>query len=511
MYTQLGPSSRPMTSIDLLEDVLSKYPDETVLCTLPIPVGIQIELFYGSFEFESAFYTHDRETLDITHIVQLTRAIPTILSGDFLTETHKVGDIDISGVLYLEKCALAKINKTLAQSGRQTFHRAETAILYILSSGEFAELLSFSPNWSSAIARMDCITSYYELIQLLWLEFADGWAIPTLTSVKLLENIRSQYQTLLVWSKTAPMALRSLAVFADKIGHGSRRTSSESQVITEIGMIEDDKDAIITNISLEPDRFGRIRPRIETDATYPSEYDHRRTSLEDIDDLINRNYARGDQIAITYIGTLPILGRVLKKRNPKTLNTLLPGVCPCCSLKLLQNRTRQLYCTNVHCASVVIERLVYACSPSVLNLPFSRHAISYFVRDCHLVDDLASLLHLSHSQLMQYYDLEHIDHIEKSCRRRLELVKQAAPEKEEVQDMVFRFLVALSLPGLYKNNVRRLVRAFVAEKWEWGELPEILTDAGMLKSFGIYFLDAFMIAREAKNRLTELDALVRDM
>ena len=511
MHTQFGPSSRSMISVDRLEDVLSKYPDEATLCTLPIPVGIQIQLFYGSFEFEAAFYSHDRETIDITGVVQLTRAIPTILSGDFLTETHKIGDIDISGVLYLEKEVFLNINKTLAQSGRPTFYRMESAIQYILTSGEFAEHLGFAPNWSAAIASMDCITSYSELIQLLWLEFADGWAIPKTTTVKLLENVRSEYLVWQNWTRKSPIALRSLAIFADRIQHNRSHISSDSQVVVEIGMVEEDKDVLLTNISLEPDRFGRIRPKVETSSTYPSEHDHRRISLEDIDDLLRRDYARGDRVAVTYIGTLPILGKVLMKRGARQLNTLLPSTCPCCSTKLVHDRSRQFHCTNPHCTSVVIERLVYACSPSVLNLPFSRHAIMYFVRDCRMVDDLASLLHLSYGRLMQYYDPEHIDHIKKSCRHRLSVVRYDAPTKEDVQDMVFRFLMALSITGLFKNNVKRLLAAFIAGKWEWRDLPEILTDPGVLKSYGIYFLDAVIIAREAKVRLAELDALARDM
>lgn len=273
-------------------------------------------------------------------------------------------------------------------------------------------------------------------------------------------------------------------------------------------------EVAINHIAADPDRFGRLRPTILFDATQNHQNHYQQqTQLNNFDELNKRNYAVGDLVELRFFGAHPQLGRILRpasRDNREPFNAALT-YCRHCQQPLVQ-RYGQLHCPGENCPLTAFARLLHACAPSVLDLPFGRDTLEYLVWGDELVTTFASLFFLEPEHFRQngLHDYADIDVIVGAVRNRLDQLHGRGYSETVQRIAQLRFLDALSIPGLHSKNLRRMTETLANRAWHWGELASVLTDTTALCQFDIPISDVRAITTHARERIMELDSIARD-
>lgn len=507
-------------SIDKLEDALADIPDDTELLVLELPQGIQIDLFYGSFEFEAGFYSMGEETVEITHVLQNSGCIPQIFTGNILNNINEKlipdnGNIDVSGILYVPNDRFDAINIELAKSGRQTFAHKESLLQHIITHCEFVDELAFQPNWSYALSRLPHMEKYSRLLDVLTLlDFEESNRL--ICNTKTLENIRSFYLSQIeknvsrydVHDNEYSKCMKSIIIARGNIIRSNSYDIS-SQFITEISYIKEQKEIQIEDIQLQPDRYGRIRPTFVVDNIHKHDFEFRRFELPNIDVLRLKNYENGDIVRVKFITNSPILGDIITKSNREQQRH---DVTKCMSCGSHTVKYKGDYCcNNVNCKKTRLYQLLFTCSKSCLDIPALHwDSLDYFVNE-NILSTLSSLLNVDRIKLHQYYDTDVVNLIKQRTKDIKRLLYRDNVDPIKKKQLIYNILKSLCLRGLYPINAKRLAQAFFQDGWSSiSSLPLILSDYGFLKSVGIPYDDAQIIVLDSQRRMVEIDTLARE-
>lgn len=508
MRPQISPSSLPAQTLDKLYDMIADLSDETPICAMVIPFGIQVEFFYEDFTLVKALYSFCGDAIDVTHVIYEASDIHQHIAGNAIKEICRLGDFDVSGTLYVSPHDFQKINVKRALEGVPTFHFMDSLLVHILQAHDYVDCLKFTPNWSSHISNLPGMTSYTKVLEL----FADDFAVTDhiKTTVKAAPSIENYYNHLRSIDPSAisnEFTPRSLLLIREDID--KRRVTLEGQIIGEILFGTGRTKVRIDTIEPEPDRYGRVRPIITTNEVSRHEYEYYTITLPRMDTLDTEGYETGDIVELEFIYNAPRLGKILKKSSIKQ-----PPVekvsCLYCHIPFIKKHG-QLYCVDSGCPSAVFNRVVYASSKRALDLPFEQRALNHMVLMNGSVYDIPSLLAVDRQVLMPHYDTDMQDRILSTVKRRLHMLNGGHKITDEVKNLTQgRFLDALSLGGLHEQNIRRLRHSLWVGDFAWAELPLVLTDRASLLKAGLVHLDADEIIGNARARLRELEALVKD-
>ena len=265
-------------------------------------------------------------------------------------------------------------------------------------------------------------------------------------------------------------------------------------------MTQSQTTVVIEHITIPPNRFGRLHPRIfaETPEDYNSNLD---IELSSIDDVIKRDYRKGDVVELNYIGTIPQLGKILQPTKitfptesslDHELRIVRSGRCTSC-YNPLTCRNGNLYCDNTTCSYKNIDRLVYACGHRILDLPVGKLDLAYWYSDqcSDIVAPVTQLLTAERDILNQLAkDEDELNYIlDTFVTRHNQLHGYTYPDEVQLITQG-RFLNALSLRGLYQSNINHLQTGLAYANWQWKDLPTVLTDSKKLQSLGIPQKDA---------------------
>lgn len=519
MKPQTSPSSKPAISIDRLYDLISDLSEETLITAIILPVGIQVELFFEEFYLTKVLYSIGTESIDITDIIYGTSNIPQTVIDDEIKTLIPSGDFDVCGTLYLSPDSFNKINRHKARYGEPTFRYMESAIMYILNAHEHMDELKFTPHWSYALAELPQITEYNDILDILAFDFTIMDHISTnehiTVNVKTIGNIEAYYRNLLDLdsaSKKEDFSPKSILLFGDEIKKAPMiYTSIDKQIIGEIDLQAAQDKIKIAAVEIEPDRYGRMRPVISSDDVNRHECEFYTIALPSIEYLKAMDYNVGDVVELNFIKGIPQIGRILEKAEHIKLNIDHERqYCQHCGSRL-QQKQKQFYCSDVHCETRIINRMIYASSRQSLDLPFDWRTIAQLVLNGNVIKDLPSFLGLTRDDLMTYYDTELIDFILNKITKRLNMLHGCRSVPNEVQNLTQgRFLDALSLNGLHKRNIKYLREGLWRKQFIWSDLAQALTDHSLLSQLDIHPQDVIEIIKDAKSRLYELDSIARE-
>jgi len=271
-------------------------------------------------------------------------------------------------------------------------------------------------------------------------------------------------------------------------------------------------DVRINHIAIDPDRFGRLHPVVFFSATPHHGQIVQQAHLKSLQDLKQRNYAVGDLIELHFVGSHPILGKILVPAKPtdRRLVSTEPLLCKSCHLKLFYHNG-QPYCPDYNCPWSVYARTLYATQPHVLDLPFGSETLNYLIWGQEYLTDFPSMLFLEPKTAFEGILGDHeIEIITDALKRRLDQLfgRGFSPEVQNLAQ--YRFLDAFSIPGLHRTNLKRLRAGLRQAQWVWNDLPHVLTDVTMLRSLGISKSYVVTILKYASERIMELDALSRE-
>jgi hypothetical protein len=275
-----------------------------------------------------------------------------------------------------------------------------------------------------------------------------------------------------------------------------------------------DRTVVIEQISFYPDRFGRLHPSVFATTDSPIEPDIDVEFL-DIDRFLKSGYREGDQVAVQYVGKIPMLGAIVKPAmiTPETssdfedhLHLIRMQKCPGCFYPLIQ-RHMGLYCDNTTCSLKNINRVAYACQRNVLDLPIPRSDVYHWYSS--LTEDISApvtrfLSSEKQDILHMVEDEDEINHILDVFKtRRIQLEGAAYPDHVQIRARNC-FLDALSLSGLNNKNRVCLVDKSMQNRWHWIDLPSVLTNVQDLLNLGISRSDAMDIVNSAQTNIDEI-------
>lgn len=510
--------NKKCVSLEYIHEAVASYPDETEICALITPYGIQVQLFYAdygldkaNFRLEAALCGIGMETIEITNIIYEAVAIPQYALENFHHPDFTTGTFDLCGILYFTIDSLRTINIKRSIEEKPIFQSMESVVLHTLKTTEYAEDLQFTPNWSSTFINLSGIDTYTKFLELM----SDDFQVMdyTVSTVRLIDNLISFSQT----SKFEQQLLegsifqiKSMLLFKNDLTNKIVRSFSslENNVISEILIYEKPSSIKINAIEIEPDRYGRIRPIIAFDEITKYNLEHYTIDLLTLDELKENEYQVNDIVEIKFIHHIPKLGNIIQrdliKNDPLQIKT-----CYACGSKFIK-RSNQFYCTNIKCSSTIFYRMLYANSKNVLNLPFDWHSLHDLVMMQGIVIDLPSLFNLDRSILIGLFDSELVELTLNTLRTRIAQLNGDGFNSVIQNKTQGKFLDALSISGLHQANIKKLQKSLREGDWQWPELSYVLTNPDVLISNGIPKTDVLEIIDSAMLRILELDTLTRE-
>jgi hypothetical protein len=280
-----------------------------------------------------------------------------------------------------------------------------------------------------------------------------------------------------------------------------------------------DQNAILAEIdrvTIEPDRFGRIHPVVTlNEFSYLSD-EASAVHLPRVEDVLAGNYRDGDVIELSFVNQLPQPGRVLHRPDTPELDIdrdiarLNAGLCTYCHAPLTR-RNRNLYCDNPSCCMTNYYRMLHASQTQVLDLPIDSYGLQFLHAHytCAADTPVAALLNLGREELSDIVEDDCVDRALEIFTHRHQQLHGQGWSREVQLVTQGRFLDALSLQGLYRANIGRLQTQLARNAWQWSDLPSVLTDGSVLRSYDIPPQDAREIVHSARLRATEVEAFTK--
>jgi NAD-dependent DNA ligase len=511
---QITPRKKTI-SITHIRNAVSGLPEETDLCVMFLPKGIPVQLHYEDFALARGF-TMDATCQEITHILE---AIPQNLENDYLWSATR-GDFDLCGQLWISPAALYDINRRRNRVGFQSYHSIEDAIQSLLrhnkQSYAVKSALFFTPTWSHQLLGDSAFATYDNFLSVLDCNFIiedrQRLTVGTINTLNAIYEEKSGYNDARSTLAFDEPKLEGLVVYKNDLVNSRFEKAwiagdgRDDVILAGVRFEPESMEAVLSVVSIEPDRFGRLRPVIgfedrihRTDTLFW-------TSLPTIEDLQQHGYDQGDVVDVTYTAEIPRLGKILRKstdtdRSPwnQTLH------CESCTGRLVE-RHGQRYCGNEWCQSTTLYRILYACTPTVLDLPIDRDDAEWLCLSVGFPLTLPTLLTLGREEFNEIVSNTDVDLILRAlCARRNQLHGIGYPS--DVQSLAqTRFLDALSLNGLHRTNSRRLQKGLSAQDWLWTDLEQVLTHHPTLRGFGISRRDAQEIVDHTNRRREEIQA-----
>lgn len=525
-----GMSRHRPTTFECIQHAVSSLPDDTSLCTNVVHDGVRVQLVYENFVLCRIY----RETGDCREITErVISCVPNFIENDYLHSACN-GDFDLSGTLWAPEPAFVAINRFRQQSGSSAYNDTLTIVedhlngLYdtIKAGGWFL----FTPTWSATLIGRSLFATYEDFLDVMASDFLVPDHITTTTRtmhhvVDLFKPERDNQYTITqesVMQHHTPGSPQNLLISNNDLSRivGPLAHKPTNQV-SLFKMDRESSFAQIKNINIEPDRFGRLHPKIYFDnfsirSEWPIEI-----PLNTIDDLLREDYRVGDVVEIKFVGVIPHIGRVLlREEDPKfddkkqTINHEL-GLwhameCVWCHGPLTQKHV-SLYCDNPSCDLVNYARVQYACSPGSLDLPIHPHGLNYICS--HVINPtetpIIDVLNLGRAELSEIVEDDCVDEALAMLNNRHCLL-HGNGHPIEIQALAQRkFLDALSLQGLYRTNVDHLQKQLMEQRYRWQDLHHVLTDPRILTRYGVSPRDARDIAQAAMLRSEEVQAFSR--
>ena len=505
-------------SIERLHDEVADLPESTIVCAAVIPKGIPVCLSYGNFVLER-IHTNSGSDIDITDL--LFSYVPRMIEDEYIRASCN-GDFTIEGILWISKEHLIKVNDKLRSLGHRIYPDGKTAVTKFLERDTpipFDDMLFVSPIWSVELIAESFFACHSEFLMTLRSDFA----LPThlTTSVRAIDNVISFYEQLRQYSpdsgehSTSQQTPdpESVIIYNDDITslRDNPQGNITPRVIAEIELEKPRLTIEIDSIIVGPDRLGRMHPTVHLYETSIDENELVSISIPSIPDLLAANYKENDIVELNFTSYIPRLGKIIKSsRNnyiPNGLKEVNNKRCSACGTALMQSNNN-LYCENPECEETNFNRLLYACRKDVLDLPLSKTDITYLLPRIFesAITPIVELLNTNIDMLSSVIGEEKaLSFITSSGKRHLQLY--GCGYSRTVQCVVQeRFIDALSLRGLFRSDLKKLRIGLENNKWEWKDLPNLLTDPYELCKLFISPQDSNTIVRSAKNRIEEVIA-----
>jgi len=503
--------------ITRIHDAVADLAEETELCVTFLPKGVPIQLFYEDFCLARAFMV-ESPCQEITLILD---ALPQFIENEYLLATSN-GDFDLYGQLWLSPTSLRDINQHRRFVGQRPYLSVEKAIGTLINTPimqidndllRIRNALCFTPTWSDQLTKTSVVATYDDFLGVMETNFP--MEENHLLTVKTIDNLIPIYQAVLGYNDAHPYApidaaeLQSVIVCKNHLQSRPNTISHDYLIVADIAIEQTPIEVVIDIVNIEPDRFGYLRPMIGFEEVSRHQDDLCFQSLPTIAELYRRSYKEGDVVEVRYVGGVPHLGPVIRNHaDPAPADwgySLRKGLCESCQQKLTI-RQGGLRCDNPFCMSINLYRVLYACAPNVLDIPFDSKDLFYLCVSSDYPITLPSLLTFGKSDLQQFLPNSEINAMVETLRTRRNQLHGIGYQQDVQSIAQKRFLDAISIAGLHRKNIQRLQTRLVNKDWYWGELHQVLTRPNMLRRFGLDKHDALDIAEQAKHRQDELQA-----
>lgn len=493
--------------------LLSLKEDES-LCTIVLPRGVQVQLFYENFTLTRVFLM-DGSDRDVP-VTQCS--LPRHLECDYLQSTTS-GDFDICGRLWITQTQLHVINARQTMGHQSPYTTPEAAIMALLvGPPQWHMALCFTPNWSYTLFEQGVFATYTEFIDALCgdFELEPAHEIPMANRAEIVAIYAAAHgyqDDLLHISGALAEALVILRNHLPARGHDPMITPADL-LVAQVPFGRDTIEGIIDDISLEADRFGWLRPRVTLISTETEDEDPIDTLLPDIAYLKERQYRVGDRLSMTRIAHLTILGDILDNAQQPHIPLTTPKTCPCCTTPLVSDAHR-MRCPNPSCLNVLYRRLCYACHEHVLDLPLDQSGLLWWFYDqsdqypIPTARRVIDLLNLERTALEIYFPDDEVEHILSTLHQRRKQLRGETAWHGVQRIARGRLLDALSIPGLYPRHIHHILTYLDTHRRAWSDLADVLTDGGVLLKIGIPKAEGRSISMDALRRYDELKEVGR--
>jgi hypothetical protein len=517
-----------MSVIDQIRLAVAHIPPTTSLIATTRPIGVEVHAFYEEHMLARIYTVSDIcNSLDAEVTDLLYHVFPQNLNHDYTWDASS-GNFDLIGRVWVSRESWYAPDSIAPIKGVLPSHDPLEVLTHYLQrkiSGINGTLF-FTPIWSHALISANLFVTYEEFFEVMTVDFP----LPTYLATPAGDIERAiavlppdcfpfsiTEQSAMSPPTQEPDTLVLHHNFLNK--NYSPWSTPDATAVAVIPIQLNHPVATIDSVSIEPDRFGRLRPVILTDIGQP---DPLMIDLSCITELQKRDYVRGDLVEFRKIGNVPVLGAIVKRRSEiiglnhadglDDLNMLQMGSCTRCA-KPLVSWKGELYCINTGCYERNMNRLLYANSPRVLDLQLPPGYIASIHHDLFSqVEEapVAKLLTVAPEDLlsmgMDYVDVDRIIDVFRTRHAQLHGIG-FSPEIQLIAQR--RFLDALQLRGLYDYNLTILINALAQKRWWWHQLASVLSSPVQLRALGISAVDARDIAQSAAIERQELLELAR--
>jgi DNA ligase (NAD+) len=207
----------------------------------------------------------------------------------------------------------------------------------------------------------------------------------------------------------------------------------------------DEVTTILTNITYQVGRTGKITPVAELEAVLLQGTTVKRASLHNYKEVLDYDIHYNDTVIVRKAGDIiPEIVKLLPAlRQPNTNTIPLPIHCPSCNTELTLSTTGiDLMCDNrTHCPEQIKFRLSYFCSRNIANITgLSDKTLEKFVSEYNIrtIADIYSL------------DFTKITDLEGFGSKSVENLTTSIDKAKQLQD--YKFITGLSIEGIGIEN-----------------------------------------------------------
>ena len=513
---------------DQLHEAVADLPDASSVCATVKPKGVPIQLHYGNFILER-IYTGGKSCLDVTDI--MLSQVPNMIENDYLHSSCN-GDFELSGQLWISDEQLSQLNSRLSRTGFSPYKSPSLVVEKFLLRDiplSIEDTLHFTPMWSTTLFDLALFATYEEFLTVVGTDFSMPGHITT--TVKTIDNITSFYEVVRIMAinqnehsinRNTPIPETIVILKDDLTRIRGPYSDIEETIIAELELPVSERTTTIDNITVGPDRSGRIHPVITVGETmFPPDgvspirsWLHANIPLKDVGDLLKKGYQEGDEVTLSSTSGIPKLGDITRKGSLEA-NVISNGlkeyharICVHCQEPLIQHGL-SYFCDNPACSGANFYKLIYACQQGVLDIRMTPYDLFNFIRaetDDSLTTPVYNLLTTKAEELREIVWLGDImDTLyDISCRINQLRGVGYSPDIQRITQC--RLIDALSIRGMYRENINKLRNGLENGSWRWTELASVLTSPSKLCSLSISPRDANTISTSAGLHLVEVTA-----